>query len=404
MSHGPDHPARDVLPIPARPRPGLTTYDAKDPDTSYPPIQPLLPHRSRGATADRHGPAVADDWRDVVNPDPADRRGSCCAPSVGESARGTSAETGVGPPTRSAAGPVVGLDLVDVPEGRFTMGSDDPRADPADGESPAHSVELPAFRIGRHAVTNDQFAAFVAATGHVTTAEQLGWSFVFGGLLPDDFPPTRGVAAAPWWRQVEGASWRCPEGPASGVDRRGQHPVVHVAWSDADAFCTWAGGRLPTEAEWERAARGGVDGAHYPWGSEREPGGEHRMNVFQGSFPQHDTGADGWVGTCPVGTFPPNGYGLHEVTGNVWEWCADWFSPATYRSRRGRVPTGPATGTTKVMRGGSYLCHESYCWRYRVDARSSNTSDSVAGNVGPRRSPSAPPITTGRGRTTRPPP
>ncbi len=285
---------------------------------------------------------------------------------------------------RERAATISGTDLglVQIPAGRFTMGTDDLGGYPADGEGPEHPVELDAFAIGRHVVTNEEFAAFVAATGHVSTAERLGTSFVFGGLLPDDFPPTRGVAAAPWWREVYGADWRHPEGPQSGLDGRGDHPVVHVSWFDADAFCRWSGTRLPTESEWERAARGGVDGSHYPWGDEREPGGAHRMNVFQGSFPNHDTGVDGWIGTCPVGSYPPNGFGLCEVTGNVWEWCADWFDAGWYRRSPLRSPSGPDDGEMKVMRGGSYLCHESYCWRYRVDARSANTPDSSTGNIG----------------------
>jgi sulfatase modifying factor 1 len=262
------------------------------------------------------------------------------------------------------------------------MGSDDPRGYALDGEGPAHEVELAPFLLEIHAVTNDRFAEFVESTGHRTTAEVLGASFVFGGLLPDDFPPTRGVAAAPWWREVEAADWRHPEGPQSDLARRGDHPVVHVSWSDAVAFCAWAGGRLPTEAEWERAARGGAVGHHYPWGDDREPGGRHLMNVFQGRFPGNDTGDDGWVGTCPVGSYPPNDLGLFEMTGNVWEWCADWFDPGYYARAPRVAPTGPSHGTSRVMRGGSYLCHESYCWRYRVDSRSSNTPDSTSGNVG----------------------
>jgi formylglycine-generating enzyme required for sulfatase activity len=262
------------------------------------------------------------------------------------------------------------------------MGSDDPWSDPADGEGPAHEVHLDAFELAVHTVTNARFAEFVAATRHRTTAERCGTSFVFGGLLPADFPPTRSVAAAPWWQEVEGADWRHPEGPQSDVDGRGDHPVVHVSWDDAVAYAAWSGTRLPTEAEWERAARGGLEGAPFPWGHDREPGGEHRMNVFQGSFPSGDTGADGWIGTCPVGSFAPNGFGLHEMTGNVWEWCADWFAPDAYRRSPRHAPTGPATGSARVMRGGSYLCHHSYCRRYRVDARSSNTPDSSAGNIG----------------------
>ena len=262
------------------------------------------------------------------------------------------------------------------------MGTDDTTGYPADGEGPAHQVALAGYSIAVHTVTNDQFGAFVEATGWSTTAERFGNSFVFGGLLPDDFPPTRGVAAAPWWREVEQADWRHPEGPQSDLDGRGDHPVVHVSWLDAEAYCAWVGGRLPTEAEWERAARGGLDGHHFPWGDELEPDGVHRMNVFQGSFPGGDTGADGWTATCPVGTFPPNGFGLHEVTGNVWEWCQDWFDPTYYARSPASNPAGPASGTARVMRGGSYLCHASYCARYRVDARSANTPDSSTGNIG----------------------
>jgi formylglycine-generating enzyme required for sulfatase activity len=262
------------------------------------------------------------------------------------------------------------------------MGTDDPRGYGDDGEGPVHEVELDGFAVGAHAVTNRQFAAFADATGYRTIAEQLGSSFVFGGLLPDDFPPTQGVAAAPWWRLVEGASWRAPEGPQSHLDGRGDHPVVHVSWLDAQAFCSWGGFRLPTEAEWERSARGGRHQQHFPWGDDLEPGGRHLMNVFQGTFPGDNTGEDGWLGTCPVGTYPANDFGLHEATGNVWEWCHDWFDPAYYGRSPARAPDGPDQGAARVMRGGSYLCHESYCWRYRVDARSANTPDSSAGNIG----------------------
>ncbi|MDZ7674925.1 MAG: formylglycine-generating enzyme family protein [Acidimicrobiales bacterium] len=269
-----------------------------------------------------------------------------------------------------------------IPGGGFTMGTDDPRGYDHDGEGPPHLVDLASFAIAPWAVTNDDFAAFVAATGHRTTAEQLGDSFVFSGLLPDDFPPTRAVAGAPWWRQVPGADWQHPEGPQSDLSGRGDHPVVHVSWSDASAYCAWTNTRLPTEAEWERAARGGLEAVHFPWGAEREPAGEHRMNVFQGRFPHEDTGDDGWIGTCPVGSFPPNGFGLFEMTGNVWEWCADWFDPGYYERSPVRDPRGPESGAAKVTRGGSYLCHDSYCWRYRVDARSANAPDSSSGNIG----------------------
>jgi sulfatase modifying factor 1 len=276
-----------------------------------------------------------------------------------------------------------GQDFVELPGGPFTMGTDGSYGYPVDGEGPAHEVSLSPFAISRFAVTNESFAAFVAATGHRTEAETFGWSFVFAGLLPDDFPPTRAAIGAEWWRQVEGADWAHPEGPQSGWAERPDHPVVHVSWNDAQAYCRWSGTRLPTEAEWEYAARGGLAGQRFPWGEELESGGEHRMNVFQGTFPAENTGADGYLGTAPVGSFAPNGFGLHEVTGNVWEWTADWFDRNYYARSPREDPSGPAEPTgMKVMRGGSYLCHASYCNRYRVDSRSSNSPDASTGNLG----------------------
>jgi formylglycine-generating enzyme required for sulfatase activity len=272
--------------------------------------------------------------------------------------------------------------FVALPGGTFRMGSTGAAAYAADGEGPVHDVELISFRIDRHAVSNARFAEFVAATGFRTEAECFGWSFVFAGLLPDDFPETRAVASAPWWRQVYGADWCHPEGPASGLDGRGDHPVVHVSWNDAQAYCRWSRTRLPTEAEWEYAAAGGLQSPVFPWGDDLEPDGEHRMNVFQGRFPAENTAADGWAGTAPVDTFAPNGYGLYNMTGNVWEWCADWFDPGYYARSPRRSPPGPDRGTHRVMRGGSYLCHASYCRRYRVAARSANTPDSSTGNLG----------------------
>jgi formylglycine-generating enzyme len=272
--------------------------------------------------------------------------------------------------------------MVALAGGELLFGSDDEHVYPEDGEGPARRISLDPILIDRQAVSNARFAEFVESTGYVTDAERFGWSFVFAGLLPDDFPATRGVAQAPWWRAVEGGTWEHPEGPQSSIDERLDHPVVHVSYDDARRYCAWAGTRLPTEAEWEYAARGGLESEVYPWGSELEPGGEHRMNVWQGEFPSHNTLADGHYGTCSVDAFAPNGYGLHNTTGNVWEWTADWFDRA-YRARdRSRNPQGPQVGTHRVQKGGSYLCHASYCRRYRVAARQANTPDASAGNLG----------------------
>jgi sulfatase modifying factor 1 len=269
---------------------------------------------------------------------------------------------------------IVMADLVFLDGGTFLMGSEDADGFPDDREGPVREVTVAPFSIAARAVTNEEFAAFVDATDHRTRAERFGWSFVFAGLLPDDFDETRAVVEAPWWRQVEGATWREPEGPGSSIAERGDHPVVHVSWTDARAYCRWRGDglRLPSEAEWELAARGGLEGKRYPWGDELEPGGEHRCNIWQGTFPTHNTLEDGYLGTAPVGAFAPNGFGLHNVAGNVWEWCADWFDP-------GETP-GP--DRPKAIRGGSYMCHASYCNRYRVAARNRNTPASTTGHMG----------------------
>jgi formylglycine-generating enzyme required for sulfatase activity len=277
--------------------------------------------------------------------------------------------------------PPVSIDWVELPSATFRMGNGRGDGYPDDGEGPVREVTVGPLAIAPTTVTNAEFAAFVDATGHVTDAERYGWSFVFGGLLPDDFADTRGVQMAPWWRQVYEADWRRPEGPQSSIEGRPDHPVVQVSWHDAVAYAEWAGARLPTEAEWEFAARGGLDQQPFPWGDELEPGGTHLMNVWQGEFPSANTEEDGWYGVAPVRAFPPNAYGLHEMTGNVWEWCADWYAPDAYRRDRVDHPTGPDRGDRRVMRGGSHLCHASYCGRYRVDARSSSEPDSTAGNV-----------------------
>jgi formylglycine-generating enzyme len=278
--------------------------------------------------------------------------------------------------------------MVEIPAGRFAMGSESPDAFPLDGEGPVREVRLSGYRIDATAVCNAEFQRFVAETGFVTEAERFGWSFVFASLVPvtarAGVLPAR-LPDAPWWLGVRGADWRHPEGPGSGIERRADHPVIHVSWADASAFAAWAGKRLPTEAEWERAARGGLDGRRLPWGDELHPGGEVRANTWRGTFPtRHDDGAR-FTGTVPVHAHAPNGLGLYNAAGNVWEWCADWFSARWHvrPSPATRIdPRGPRAGTERVMRGGSYLCHASYCDRYRVAARTSNSPDAASGHLG----------------------
>ena len=274
-----------------------------------------------------------------------------------------------------------------LPGGEFRMGTDDEVGFPEDGEGPARTVEVSPFAVDATAVTNAEFLEFVRDTDYTTDAERYGWSFVFESFLDEaDRSAVIDTAdPAPWWVAVEGACWYRPEGPSSNaLEDRLDHPVVHVSHQDAEAYCEWAGKRLPTEAEWEYAARGGLEGKRYAWGDEFTPDGEFRCNTWQGSFPEENTGEDGYLATAPADAFPPNGYGLYNVAGNVWEWCADWFSADFHTTEAySQVdPTGPETGTSRVMRGGSYLCHESWCNRYRVAARSKNTPDSSTGNIG----------------------
>ncbi len=284
---------------------------------------------------------------------------------------------------RVATGATVGMKLL--AGGEFMMGNENAYGFPADGEGPVHAVRLEPFWIDETCVTNEQFNAFVNATGYKTESERFGWSFVFyGHLTAGQLAATAPVSVlgSEWWRRIDGATWRKPEGPGSSVKGRWGHPVVHVSWNDAQAYCAWAGKRLPTEAEWEYAARGGSAGTPFWWGAELEPDGKHRMNVWQGKFPLSNTEADGHYGVAPAKSYRANPFGLYNVTGNVWEWCHDWFSPEYYRESPMDNPTGPASGERRSMRGGSYLCHASYCNRYRVDARSSNTPDSATTNLG----------------------
>lgn len=275
--------------------------------------------------------------------------------------------------------------MVALPGGTFLMGTDSAEAFAEDGEGPVRPVTLRPFSIDRYPVTNRIFRQFVEASGYRTEAERFGWSFVFWLHIPpsrfNELVEAR-VAQAPWWCRVRGAKWSAPEGPGSNLQGRENYPVVHVSWNDCMAFAAWSGLRLPTEAEWEYAARGGLEQKHYPWGDKLRPEGEHRCNIWQGDFPNHDTGDDGYTGTCPVDAFPPNGYGLYSMTGNAWEWCADWFSADFHKTAGRDNPTGPPSGSARVIKGGSFLCHKSYCNRYRVAARTSNSPDSSTSHMG----------------------
>ncbi|GMA65133.1 formylglycine-generating enzyme family protein [Alicyclobacillus fastidiosus] len=276
-------------------------------------------------------------------------------------------------------------EMIYIPGGVFLMGTASEDGFLADGEGPVRPVQLKPFYIDACTVTNQEFADFVDDTGYVTEAEKYGWSFVFYQFVSAQTRKSAvktAVQGTPWWWVVEGAYWRQPEGPDSSVLDRMDHPVTHVSWNDALAYCAWAGKRLPTEAEWEFAARGGLVQKTYPWGDELTPNGQHYCNIWQGEFPRVNEGADGYFGTAPARSFPANGYGLYNVSGNVWEWCADWFSPHHPATGVQVDPKGPETGQSRVIRGGSYLCHASYCNRYRVAARSSNTPDSSTGHMG----------------------
>ncbi|MFI1094047.1 formylglycine-generating enzyme family protein [Streptomyces sp. NPDC020917] len=270
-----------------------------------------------------------------------------------------------------------------LPGGEFAMGDAFDEGYPADGERPVHRVRVDPFAVDPAAVTNAEFAAFVEDTGYVTQAERYGSSAVFHLAVagPDEAVLGR-VEGTPWWCTVRGATWAHPGGPASDLDGLLDHPVVHVSHHDALAYCRWAGKRLLTEAEWEYAARGGHAGRRFAWGDDLTPGGEHRCNIWQGTFPTHSTMADGYLTTAPARSFAPNDFGLWNMAGNVWEWCADWFSPYYYRRSPQDNPAGPRFGQGRVMRGGSYLCHASYCHRYRVAARSANAPESSSGNLG----------------------
>ncbi len=307
----------------------------------------------------------------------------CCAPSAGSRPECVEPTVEIG-----LASPASDDGMVRLDGGKFLMGCDGPKAWPADGEGPVREVTVNSFLIDACAVTNEQFLQFAEATGYKTDAERFGWSFVFHLHLSkkqrEQLKQTRAVVGLEWWMAVPHANWRSPRGPGSTFKRYLTHPVVHVSWNDAVAYCRWAGKRLPTEAEWEYAARGGLQQQTYPWGNQLKPDGQHRCNIFHGRFPREDRGDDGYRGTAPVDAYEPNGFGLFNSVGNVWEWCQDWFSPDYHQVWPDLVdnPTGPPSGDRRVQRGGSYLCHDSYCNRYRVSARIGNTPDTSGGNVG----------------------
>ena len=299
--------------------------------------------------------------------------------------------------------------MVWVPGDEFLMGSDTGFPD----EQPIHLVIVDGFWMDATEVTNAEFRRFVDETGYVTTAEKIPRKEDLAAQLPDDvvIPEENLVAGSicfdlnvdpktirkdhplwPYqiWKYVPGADWRHPLGPESTIEGKDDHPVVHVSWDDAVAYCQWAGKRLPTEAEWEFAARGGLKDQEYPWGDDRNPNGEWRNNIWQGDFPGKNKEADGFATTAPVKSFPANGYGLYDVSGNVWEWCADWYRPDYYEVSTRRNPQGPPSSLDpleptipkRIQRGGSYLCSESYCTGYRVAARMKGDPQSSTAHCG----------------------
>jgi len=287
--------------------------------------------------------------------------------------------------------------------GIFAMGSTDGEPD----SKPVHKVVLDGFWMDKHEVTNEDYGKFVVATGYVTIAERKPDPKDFPGVPPEalkagsvvfvppeqDIPPEklRGHNAfIQWWRYLQGASWRHPEGPGSTLRNRLKHPVVHIAWDDAQAYAKWAGKRLPTEAEWEYAARGGLNSMEYVWGDKLTLKGKLMANIWQGQFPTKNTEKDGFRTTAPVGSFPPNGYGLHDVSGNVWEWCSDWYTPDYYKISPDKNPQGPKTSHDpnepgvwkRVQRGGSFLCSDLYCSAFRPGYRMKTSPDTGLSHAG----------------------
>ncbi|MCY2959384.1 MAG: formylglycine-generating enzyme family protein [Planctomycetota bacterium] len=314
-----------------------------------------------------------------------------------------------------------------IPGGEFTMGSDAPGANP--NEAPPHRVRVDGFWLDETAVTNAEFARFVEATKYVTVAERpVDWEEMKKTVAPGTPKPSEDMLAPGslvftptkepvpldnlygWWRWQHGANWRQPEGPGSSIAGRESHPVVQVAWEDAVAYAKWAGKRLPTEAEWEFAARGGLEGKRFAWGDEFRPDGKAMANIYTGTFPVKDTGEDGFAGTAPVKSFPPNGYGLYDMAGNVWNWCSDWFRSDAHvlAAPEGccQNPVGPRDSwdatdplaPKRVIKGGSFLCCASYCESYRPSARRGTPPDTGSSHVGFRCAKSGAPQVPGSAR------
>tara|TARA_B100000029_G_scaffold284238_1_gene277931 strand:- start:15661 stop:16605 length:945 start_codon:yes stop_codon:yes gene_type:complete len=261
--------------------------------------------------------------------------------------------------------------------GKFLMGSRDKEIIESDGEGFIREVELNSYYIDKTTVTNSEFSKFVTDSNYITDAERFGWSFVFNMFISKNTKKnvTEIVQETPWWWKVEGANWKNPEGPDSSIKDRMEHPVIHVSWYDAVSYAKWSGKRLPTEAEWEFAARGGLIQNKFPWGNNLKIQGKHMCNIWQGKFPYINTKDDGYLGTAPSKSFNPNQYGLFNTSGNVWEWCNDWFNIQNKKNTSNM-------NVSKIMKGGSYLCHASYCCRYRNSARTSSTPDSTTGHLG----------------------